>query len=183
MLAQQLKKLIGLQLRLTRRPQPSQGKAQIWEFAVELSRRKIALAGHNFGKPLPPLPLLHRIGSQHRLAAQTPGPPSREQLGQGRTQGNRFSCIDPQIKGHRRLAQAHKHLQQFARPQHRSALVLHGQGGGFQGRHQLGAVGQALAQTVAQAASKHLAGQQLINTTKGQEHLRAGGGQLAVAQH
>ena len=100
-LAQQLQKLISAELLLLRGPQRGQGQTQIVQLGIQLLSAVVALTGHHLSKTLTPLPLLHRVGRQHRLTAEPPGPPRREQLRQSCAQPRRFRRLDPQIESGR----------------------------------------------------------------------------------
>ena len=140
------------------------------------------MSSHHLGEAVAAQTLFGRVGRQQLLAALPPGPPGREQLREGGTQGRRLRRRDAQIEGAGGLTKAHEDLEQLRRPEGLTALRQQRQGRGLQRREQLRLVRQPLRETRIQTVWPRLAGQQLVEPPQGHEQLRPRRGQLAVAQ-
>ena len=108
---------------------------------------------------------------------------SGEQPCQGGTEAGGLGIGDAQIKGRRRLAHAHEHLQQLPGTKHAAVGIGHGLGGHRQRFQGFGGVQQQLAQFGGERLPGWLGRQPLVDAAEGEKHLRPGGGELAVAQH
>ena len=168
----------------TGRIQGRQGADQIRQFRLQLAGAVLTLTRHHFSEQLTALAAARRVGREHPLPALPPGATRAKQIRQCRAQRSGLVLGDAEVEGWGRSAHPHEHLQQLAGTEDPFLIVPNRQGRGGQRLDQVGMAGQlTFGQLLRQTPIGGLLGQPAVDGAQGEEHLGAGGGELAVTQH